>query len=192
MRRVVKEMNCQELTIAYGQTEASPVITQTTTADPIEVRVTTVGKAMPHTEVKIIDPLTGKIVPRGTAGELCTRGYLVMKGYYRNPEATRKAIDDDGWLRTGDLAVLDDCGYFKIVGVQDMVIRGGENIIPERSRSSSPAQGSGVQIVGVGPQVRREAIAAWLKPSGAALTIEDLKQFCKGKIAEYKIPAISK
>jgi len=192
MRRVVKEMNCQELTIAYGQTEASPVITQTTTADPIEVRVTTVGKAMPHTEVKIIDPLTGKIVPRGTAGELCTRGYLVMKGYYRNPEATRKAIDDDGWLRTGDLAVLDDCGYFKIVGrSKDMVIRGGENIYPreiEEFLFSCPRI-LDVQIVGVPDLKYGEAVAAWVKlKPGEALTLEDLKQFCKGKIAEYKIP----
>lgn len=192
MRRVVKEMNCQELTIAYGQTEASPVITQTTTADPIEVRVTTVGKAMPHTEVKIIDPLTGKIVPRGTAGELCTRGYLVMKGYYRNPEATRKAIDDDGWLRTGDLAVLDDCGYFKIVGrSKDMVIRGGENIYPreiEEFLFSCPRI-LDVQIVGVPDPKYGEALAAWVKlKPGAVLTLEDLKQFCKGKIAEYKIP----
>jgi fatty-acyl-CoA synthase len=192
MRRVVKEMNCQELTIAYGQTEASPVITQTTTADPIEVRVTTVGKAMPHTEVKIIDPLTGKIVPRGTAGELCTRGYLVMKGYYRNPEATRKAIDDDGWLRTGDLAVLDDCGYFKIVGrSKDMVIRGGENIYPreiEEFLFSCPRI-LDVQIVGVPDLKYGEALAAWVKlKPGEALTLEDLKQFCKGKIAEYKIP----
>ncbi len=192
MRRVVKEMNCQELTIAYGQTEASPVITQTTTADPIEVRVTTVGKAMPHTEVKIIDPLTSKIVPRGTAGELCTRGYLVMKGYYRNPEATRKAIDDDGWLRTGDLAMLDDCGYFKIVGrSKDMVIRGGENIYPreiEEFLFSCPRI-LDVQIVGVPDLKYGEAVAAWVKlKPGAALTLEDLKQFCKGKIAEYKIP----
>ena len=192
MRRVVKEMNCQELTIAYGQTEASPVITQTTTADPIEVRVTTVGKAMPHTEVKIIDPLTGKIVPRGTAGELCTRGYLVMKGYYRNPEATRKAIDDDGWLRTGDLAVLDDRGYFKIVGrSKDMVIRGGENIYPreiEEFLFSCPRI-LDVQIVGVPDLKYGEAVAAWVKlKPGEALTLEDLKQFCKGKIAEYKIP----
>jgi fatty-acyl-CoA synthase len=192
MRRVVKEMNCQELTIAYGQTEASPVITQTTTADPIEVRVTTVGKAMPHTEVKVVDPLTGKIVPRGAAGELYTRGYLVMKGYYRNPEATRKAIDDDGWLHTGDLAVLDDRGYFKIVGrSKDMVIRGGENIYPreiEEFLFSCPGI-LDVQIVGVPDLKYGETIAAWVKlKPGAALTLEDLRQFCKGKIAEYKIP----
>jgi fatty-acyl-CoA synthase len=147
---------------------------------------------MPHTEVKIIDPLTGKIVPRGTAGELCTRGYLVMKGYYRNPEATRKAIDDDGWLRTGDLAVLDDRDYFKIVGrSKDMVIRGGENIYPreiEEFLFSCPKI-LDVQIVGVPDLKYGEAVAAWVKlKPGAALTLEDLKQFCKGKIAEYKIP----
>jgi fatty-acyl-CoA synthase len=192
MRRVVREMNCRELTIAYGQTEASPVITQTTTDDPIEVRVTTVGKALPHTEIKIIDPLSGKMTPRGVAGELCTRGYLVMKGYYRNPEATSKVIDDDGWLHTGDLAVLDDRGYFKIVGrSKDMVIRGGENIYPreiEEFLFSCPGI-LDVQIVGVPDFKYGETIAAWVKlKPGAALTLEDLKKFCKGKIAEYKIP----
>jgi fatty-acyl-CoA synthase len=192
MRRVVKEMNCQELTIAYGQTEASPVITQTTTEDPIEVRVATVGKAMPHTEVKVIDPLTGKIVLRGAVGELCTRGYLVMKGFYRNAEATRKAIDAEGWLHTGDLAVLDDSGYFKIVGrSKDMIIRGGENIYPreiEEFLFSCPSI-LDVQIVGVPDLKYGETVAAWVKlKPGAALTLEDLKQFCKAKIAEYKIP----
>ncbi len=192
MRRVVREMNCRELTIAYGQTEASPVITQTTTDDPIEVRVTTVGKALPHTEIKIIDPLSGKMTPRGVAGELCTRGYLVMKGYYRNPEATSKVIDNDGWLHTGDLAVLDDRGYFKIVGrSKDMVIRGGENIYPreiEEFLFSCPGI-LDVQIVGVPDFKYGETVAAWVKlKPGAALTLEDLKQFCKGKIAEYKIP----
>jgi fatty-acyl-CoA synthase len=192
MRRVVKDMNCRELTIAYGQTEASPVITQTTTDDPIEVRVTTVGKALPHTEAKVIDPATGKIVPRGVAGELCTRGYLVMKGYYKNPEATRRAIDDDRWLHTGDLAVLDDRGFFKIVGrSKDMIIRGGENIYPreiEEFLFSCPDI-LDVQIVGVPDVKYGEAVAAWvrLKP-GANLTLEDLKEFCKGKIADYKIP----
>jgi fatty-acyl-CoA synthase len=192
MRRVVREMNCRELTIAYGQTEASPVITQTTTDDPIEVRVTTVGKALPHTEIKIIDPLSGKMTPRGVAGELCTRGYLVMRGYYRNPEATSKVIDNDGWLHTGDLAVLDDRGYFKIVGrSKDMVIRGGENIYPreiEEFLFSCPGI-LDVQIVGVPDFKYGETVAAWVKlKPGAALTLEDLKKFCKGKIAEYKIP----
>jgi fatty-acyl-CoA synthase len=192
MRRVVKEMYCHELTIAYGQTEASPVITQTTTEDPIEVRVTTVGKALPHTEVKVIDPITGKIVPRGVSGELCTRGYLVMKGYYKNAEATRKAIDADGWLHTGDLAVLDDRGYFKISGrSKDMIIRGGENIYPreiEEFLFSCPGIVE-VQIVGVPDLKYGETVAAWVKlKPGATLSLEELKQFCKGKIAEYKIP----
>ena len=192
MRRVVEEMNCSELTIAYGQTEASPVITQTTTDDPIEVRVTTVGKALPHTEAKVIDPGTGKIVPRGTAGELCTRGYLVMKGYYKNPEATRKTIDADGWLHTGDSAVVDERGYFKIVGrSKDMIIRGGENIYPreiEEFLFTCPNI-LDVQIIGVPDSKYGEAVAAWvrLKP-GATLSLEELREFCKGKIADYKIP----
>jgi fatty-acyl-CoA synthase len=192
MRRVVGEMNCRELTIAYGLTEASPVITQTTTEDPIEVRVTTVGKALPHTEVKVIEPLTGKTVPRGVRGELCTRGYLVMKGYYKNPEATHKLIDSDGWLHTGDLAVLDERGYFNIAGrAKDMIIRGGENIYPreiEEFLFSCPSI-LDVQIVGVPDLKYGEAVAAWMKlKPGATLTLDDLKQFCKGKIAEYKIP----
>ena len=192
MRRVVKEMNCGELTIAYGQTEASPVITQTTTEDPIEVRVTTVGRALPHTEVKVVDRLTGRIVPRGAAGELCTRGYLVMKGYYKNSEATHKAIDADGWLHTGDLAVLDEHGYFKIVGrSKDMIIRGGENIYPreiEEFLFSCPSI-LDVQIVGVPDARYGEAVAAWVKlKADATLSLEDLKEFCKGKIADYKIP----
>jgi fatty-acyl-CoA synthase len=192
MRRVVREMNCRELTIAYGLTEASPVITQTTTEDPIEIRVTTVGKALPHTEVKVIEPLTGKTVPRGVRGELCTRGYLVMKGYYKNPEATHKLIDSDGWLHTGDLAVLDERGYFNIAGrAKDMIIRGGENIYPreiEEFLFSCPSI-LDVQIVGVPDLKYGEAVAAWMKlKPGATLTLDDLKQFCKGKIAEYKIP----
>jgi fatty-acyl-CoA synthase len=192
MRRVVREMNCRELTIAYGLTEASPVITQTTTEDPIEVRVTTVGKALPHTEVKVIEPLTGETVPRGVRGELCTRGYLVMKGYYKNPGATHKTIDSDGWLHTGDLAVLDERGYFKIAGrSKDMIIRGGENIYPreiEEFLFSCPSI-LDVQIVGVPDPRYGEAVAAWMKlKPGATLTLDDLKQFCKGKIAEHKIP----
>lgn len=192
MRRVVKEMNCRELTIAYGLTEASPVITQTTTTDPVETRVTTVGKTLPHTEAKIIDPATGRTVPVGTSGELCTRGYLVMKGYYKNQAATRAAIDADGWLHTGDLAVLDLLGYFKITGrVKDVIIRGGENIYPreiEEFLYSCPSI-LDVQIIGVPDRKYGETVAAWVKlKPGSALTLDELKQFCKGKIAEYKIP----
>ncbi|HEY6970675.1 MAG TPA: AMP-binding protein, partial [Candidatus Angelobacter sp.] len=131
MKRVVREMHMREITIAYGLTEASPVITHTTTEDPIELRVTTVGQPLPHTEVKIIDIGKGEIVPLGTPGELCARGYMVMKGYYRNPEATRAAITGDGWLHSGDLATMDANGYVKITGrAKDVIIRGGENIYP--------------------------------------------------------------
>ncbi|HWO97303.1 MAG TPA: AMP-binding protein, partial [Bacillus sp. (in: firmicutes)] len=131
MRAVTERMGAREITIVYGQTESSPGITQTRTNDPIELRVTTVGRALPNVEVKIVDPLTNKEVPFGVQGELCTRGYHVMKGYYKNPGATKEAIDQDGWLHTGDLAVMDENGYCKITGrLKDMIIRGGENIYP--------------------------------------------------------------
>jgi fatty-acyl-CoA synthase len=192
MRRVVSDMHCRELTIAYGLTEASPVITLTTTDDPIELRVTTVGRALPHTEVKIIDRVTGKILPVGESGELCTRGYLVMKGYYRNPEATRAAIDTEGWLHTGDLAKMDGRGYFNITGrAKDVIIRGGENVYPrevEEFLYACPAI-TEVQVIGVPDQKYGEAVVAWvrLKP-GATLTIDELRDFCAGKIADFKVP----
>jgi fatty-acyl-CoA synthase len=192
MKRVVNEMHCRELTIAYGLTEASPVITQTTVDDPAELRVTTVGKALPHTEVKIIDPVTGKIVPRGTPGELCTRGYHVMKGYYKNAEATAAAIEEDGWLHTGDLAILDDRGYFKITGrAKDVIIRGGENIYPrevEEFLYTHPLIVA-AQVVGVPDAKYGETSAAWVKlKPGSTLTLEELKSFCEGNIAHFKIP----
>ena len=192
MKRVVNDMHCQDLTIVYGLTESSPGITQTTPDDPIELRVTTVGKVLPHTEVKIVDLLTREIVPVGTAGELCTRGYHVMKGYYKNPEATRSAIDEDGWLRSGDLAVVDEKGYFRITGrAKDVIIRGGENIYPREIEEFLYTHPSitGVQIVGVPDRKFGEAVAAWvqLKP-GCSLTLEELKAFCKGRIADFKIP----
>ncbi len=131
MKKVVSVMGAKEMTIAYGQTESSPVITQTRPEDSLELRVSTVGRALPNVEVKIVDPVTGDEVPRGVQGELCTRGYHVMKGYYKNPEATRDAIDSDKWLHTGDLAVMDENGYCKITGrIKDMIIRGGENVYP--------------------------------------------------------------
>lgn len=192
MKRVVAEMHCPEITIAYGQTESSPVITQTTTDDPVELRVTTVGRALPHTEVKIIDPATGKIVPRGTQGELCTRGYCVMKGYYNNEQATRSAVDSDGWLHTGDIAVMREDGYCRIAGrVKDMIIRGGENIYPreiEEFLYTCPGI-SEVQIVGVPSAKYGEEVAAWVKlQPGAALSAEEIRTFCRGKIASFKIP----
>ncbi len=192
MKRVVEQMHCNEITIAYGLTESSPVITQTRTSDPIEVRVTTVGRALPHTEVKIMDPETGKLVPRGTHGELCTRGYLVMKGYYNNPEATRAAIDVDGWLHSGDIATMDENGYCKITGrVKDMIIRGGENIYPreiEEFLYTHPAVCQ-VQVVGVPDRKYGEEVVAWVQlKEGMAATSEDIVCFCEGRIARYKIP----
>ena len=192
MKRVVAEMHCPEITIAYGQTESSPVITQTTTDDPIELRVTTVGRALPHTEVKIIDPATGKIVPRGTQGELCTRGYCVMKGYYNNDQATRAAVDPDGWLHTGDIAVMREDGYCRIAGrVKDMIIRGGENIYPreiEEFLYTCPGI-SEVQIVGIPSAKYGEEVAAWVRlQPGTALSAEEIRTFCRGKIASFKIP----
>jgi len=188
----VNLMHCSEMTIAYGLTEASPVITQTKTDDPLELRVTTVGKALPHTEVKIINPATGKIVPIGTTGELCARGYMVMKGYYNNPEASRQAIDADGWLHTGDLAAMDENGYFRITGRgKDVIIRGGENIYPreiEEFLHTCPGVSS-VQVIGVPDAVYGEQVMAWVKPlPGAKLTPEAITQFSEGRIAKYKIP----
>jgi fatty-acyl-CoA synthase len=192
MKQVVTEMHCSGITIAYGQTESSPVITQTTTDDSVELRVSTIGRALPHTEVKIVDPLTGKIVERGGQGELCARGYCVMKGYYKNDEATRQAIDADGWLHTGDLAALREDGYCRIVGrVKDMIIRGGENIYPrevEEFLYACPGV-SEVQIVGIPSAKYGEEVAAWIKlQAGANLSAEEIQAFCKGKIASFKIP----
>lgn len=192
MKKVVERMHCREMTIAYGLTEASPVITQTRAEDPIEWRVTTVGRPLPYTEVKIIDPQTGQIVPRGVQGELCTRGYLVMKGYYNNPEATRAAIDEDGWLHTGDLATMDERGYIKITGrVKDMIIRGGENIYPREVEEFlyTHPKISQVHVIGVPDAKYGEEVMAWiqLKP-GEEATAEEIREFCRGKIARYKIP----
>jgi len=192
MKRVVREMHLREITIAYGLTEASPVITQTTTDDPIELRVTTVGRALPHTEVKIIDVGTGEMVPVGTPGELCARGYMVMKGYYRNPEATQAAITSDGWLHSGDLATMDANGYFKITGrAKDVIIRGGENIYPrevEEFLFTCPGI-SEVQVVGVPDVKYGEQVVAWVKlAENARLSADDIQKFCAGKIAAYKIP----
>ncbi len=192
MKQVVEKMHCREMTIAYGLTESSPVITQTGVSDPLRTRVTTVGRPLPHTEVKIVDPGSGEVVPRGNPGELCTRGYLVMSGYYRNPRATREAIDSEGWLHTGDLATLDEEDYCRITGrVKDMIIRGGENIYPreiEEFLYTHPAV-SDVQVVGV-PDLRMgEEVLAWirLKEKGMATAL-DIKDFCRGKISKYKIP----
>jgi fatty-acyl-CoA synthase len=191
MRRVTQEMGIRELTIAYGQTESSPVITQTRTDDPLEVRVSTVGRPLPGVEVKIVDPQTGETLAPGKQGELCTRGYHVMKGYYNMPEATREAIDEDGWLHTGDLAVQDENGYFRITGrLKDMIIRGGENIYPrevEEFLFTHPGI-LDVQIVGVPDSTYGEIPVAFVRKKEESLTAEDVIRFCDGKISRYKIP----
>jgi fatty-acyl-CoA synthase len=192
MKRVVAEMHCREMTIAYGLTETSPVVTQTTTDDPLEMRVGSVGKPMPHTEIKIIDPLTGHLVPRGEPGELCARGYMVMKGYYQNPEATRRAIDESAWLHSGDIATMDGNGYCRITGrVKDMICRGGENIYPreiEEFLYTHPGIAD-VQVIGVPDCKYVEQVAAWIKlKEGVAPSEEDITTFCKGRIADFKIP----
>ncbi len=192
MKRVIRDMHISEVTIAYGQTEASPVITQTRTDDPVELRVATVGRALPHVEVKIADIETGETLAAGKQGELCCRGYLVMKGYYNLPEATALAVDSDQWLHTGDLAVMDENGYCKITGrIKNMIIRGGENIYPreiEEFLYTHPAV-SDIQVYGVPDRkFGEQAMAAIKVKEGATLTEEDVKTFCKGRIANYKIP----
>jgi len=192
MRRVVREMHCSELTIVYGLTETSPGITQTTPDDPLELRVTTVGKPMAHTEIKIIDPRTGRVVPRGTPGELCARGYAVMKGYYQNPEATCQTIDANGWLHSGDLATMNENDYCKITGrSKDLIIRGGENIYPrdiEEFLYTHPAI-SEVQVIGIPDRKYGEQVMAWVKlRPGATSSTEAIREFCKGRIAHFKIP----
>jgi fatty-acyl-CoA synthase len=195
MKQVVSKdkMGAGEMTIAYGQTEASPVITQTRPTDSLELRVGTVGRALPNVEVKIVDPGTNEEVPRGVQGELCTRGYHVMKGYYKMPEATAKAIDKDKWLHTGDLAVMDQNGYCKITGrIKDMIIRGGENVYPreiEEFLYTNPKI-KDVQVVGVPSKKYGEEVAAYIQlKAGVTATEEELKEFCKDKIAYHKIPA---
>jgi fatty-acyl-CoA synthase len=192
MRSVVSEMHAREITIAYGQTEASPVITQTRAEDPIELRVSTVGRALPHVEVKIVDPDTGKEVPRGAQGELCCRGYLVMRGYYDMPDATAAVIDRDGWLHTGDLATMDDHGYCRITGrIKDLIIRAGENVYPrevEELLYTHPTVQE-VQVFGVPDPRLGEEVAAWIRlRDGATATVEELREFCRTRIAHYKIP----
>ena len=192
MRRVIRDMHAGEITIAYGQTESSPVITQTRTDDPLELKVSTVGKVLPNVELKIIDIETGAELPPGKQGELCTRGYLVMKGYYKMPEETAKAIDADGWLHTGDLAVMDENGYCKITGrIKNMIIRGGENIYPREIEEFlyTHAKISDVQVYGVPDRKYGEQVmAAVVLKKGCEMTEEEAKEFCRGRIANYKIP----
>jgi fatty-acyl-CoA synthase len=192
MRRVVAEMNMRDVAICYGMTETSPVSTQTRSDDTLERRVASVGRAGPHVEVKVIDPHDGRTVERGEPGELCTRGYSVMLGYWEEPEKTREAIDAAGWMHTGDLATMDAEGYCNIVGrSKDMVIRGGENVYPrevEEFLYSHPSIAD-VQVVGVpDPRYGEELCACVRLREGAALSIEELRAHCEGRLAHFKVP----
>jgi fatty-acyl-CoA synthase len=192
MKRVVSEMHMGEVTIAYGMTETSPVSCQSSTDTPLDKRVSTVGQVQPHLEVKIVDPASGETVATGTPGELCTKGYSVMLGYWDDPEKTREAIDAEGWMHTGDLATMDDEGYVNIVGrIKDMVIRGGENIYPREVEEFlyRMPQVQDVQVVGVPDRKYGEELCAWIiTKSGHSLTEHDVRAFCNGQIAHYKVP----
>jgi fatty-acyl-CoA synthase len=192
MKKVQKDMHMPEVTICYGMTETSPVSTQSRVDDPLDKRVSTVGQVHPHVEIKVIDPTTGRVVPRGTPGELCTRGYSVMLGYWNDSHATREAIDEGRWMHTGDLATVDEQGYVKIVGrIKDMVLRGGENVFPREVEEFLYAMPgvSDVQVIGVPDAKYGEELMAWVKlRPGVALTGEEIRAYCKGKIATYKIP----
>ena len=192
MRQVIDRMGCREMTVGYGLTEAAPIITLTRSDDGIERRVSTVGTAIPYVEVKIIDPETGEEAPVGEQGELCSRSFMNMKGYYKMPEATEAAIDSDAWLHTGDLATVDAEGYYKITGrSKDMIIRGGENVYPreiEEFLYTNPKVAD-VQVIGVPDQRFGEEIMAWVMLRGGQEATEDeIREFCRGKIAHYKVP----
>jgi fatty-acyl-CoA synthase len=193
MKRVVNQMHCHEMTIAYGQTETSPLITMSPVNASVELRCSTVGCTFPATEVRVVDPASGETLPVGQQGELITRGYLVMKGYDQEPEATARAIDADGWLHTGDLATMRPDGYFRITGrARDLIIRGGENIYPREIEEFlyTHPKISDVQVVGLPDTQLGEIVVAWirLKP-GETETEEGVKSFCRDRIAHFKIPA---
>ena len=191
MRRCIRDMHLTEMTIGYGMTETSPVSTQTALDDPLERRVSTVGRAHPHVEVKIIDS-EGRIVPRDTPGEFCTRGYSVMLGYWDDAERTSQAIDAAGWMHTGDLATMDADGYCNIVGrIKDMVIRGGENVYPREVEEFlyRHPKIQDVQVFGVPDARYGEELCAWIRlRAGETLTAEDVRDFCRDQIAHYKVP----
>ena len=192
MKRVVSEMHMSEVTICYGMTETSPVSCQTKADEDMERRVSTVGRVHPHIEVKVIDPETGLVLARGTPGEMCTRGYSVMLGYWDEPEKTAEVIDAARWMHTGDLAIMDEAGYLNIVGrIKDMVIRGGENVYPtevEEFLYTHPLI-EDVQVIGVPDEKYGEELCAWVRVrSDGELTVEEIRAYCKGRIAHYKIP----
>jgi fatty-acyl-CoA synthase len=193
MKRVVAEMHMTEVAICYGMTETSPVSTMTRRDDGLARRTETVGRVMPHLESKVVDPATGLVVPRGEPGELCTRGYSVMLGYWSQPDATAEAIDAARWMHTGDLATMESDGYLNIVGrIKDLVIRGGENVYPREVEEFlyTHPDVADVQVIGVPDATYGEELMAWvvLRPGAEPLTAEDVRAFCSGKLAHYKIP----
>jgi fatty-acyl-CoA synthase len=192
MKKVISEMGAREITIGYGMTETSPVSFQTSTDDPLDLRVSSVGRAQYHVEAKIIDPLTRETVSRGISGELCVRGYLVMLKYWNNPSATNEAIDSEGWMHTGDLAVMQENGYVNIVGrTKDMISRGGEKVFPKEVEDflfTNPKI-SDIQVIGVPSQKYGEEVMAWVKlKPGVTASADELREYCEGKIAYFKIP----
>jgi len=192
MKRVVSEMHMAEVTICYGMTETSPVSTQTRADDDIERRVATVGRVHPHVEVKVVDPESGLVVPRGATGELCTRGYSVMLGYWDEPERTLETIDAARWLHTGDLATMDGEGYVNIVGrIKDLVIRGGENVYPREVEEFlySHDAVADVQVVGVPDARYGEELCAWVRlRADEHVSEEEIRAFCRGRLAHFKVP----
>ncbi len=193
MKRCINDMNMTELAIAYGMTETSPVSCQTLIDDDLERRTGSIGRAHPHVEIKIVDPASGDIVERGSPGEFCTRGYSVMLGYWRDEEKTREAIDEDGWMHTGDLAIMREDGYCNVVGrIKDMVIRGGENIYPREIEEFlyTHPDVEDAQVIGVPDAKYGEELCAWIrmKPGRATLDAQAVRQFATGKMAHYKIP----
>jgi len=192
MKRVISEMHCPELTIGYGQTESSPVVTMSAPDDPLEIRVSTIGKALPCTEMKVASVLDGETVPAGETGEVCARGYMVMKGYDDDPGATSRAVDGEGWLHTGDLGFMREDGYFHLTGrAKDMIIRGGENIYPrevEEFLYTHPKVAE-VQVVGIPDPRLGEIVVAWIRVKpGQLATEQEIREFCGGKIAYFKVP----
>jgi fatty-acyl-CoA synthase len=193
MRQVINKMHMSEVSICYGMTETSPVSTQTRADDTFERRVGTVGRVGPHLEIKVVDPVTGETAPRGETGEFCTRGYSVMVGYWNQPDKTAEALDSDGWMHTGDLAVMDADGYVQITGrIKDMVIRGGENIYPREIEEFLYTHPDilDAQVIGVPDEKYGEELMAWvrLRDGAGEFTAQDLREFAAGKVARHKIP----
>jgi fatty-acyl-CoA synthase len=194
MKRVVNDMHCRQMAIGYGLTETSPVVTMSDIDDEIERRVQTVGKAMPCTELKIVSLTSGGIVEVGVQGEICARGYMLMKGYDGEPEATALAVDSEGWFRTGDLGVMTEDGYFKVTGrAKDMIIRGGENIYPREIEEFLYAHSkvAEVHVTGLPDERLGETVLAWIRvKAGESMTADEVKEFCQGRIAHFKIPGV--